>query len=137
MSYVQLTSEERYVIYHLKLYKLSLREIARRLGRHHSTISRELKRNGPIISTWVYWHQGAHEQALKRRKQARHYRRYTHAPLTVNSHCNRTTASFHEDLMRCPIVEAFARAMIQLFYYLRKCFFGYPPKVHPLREVSA
>lgn len=82
MSYVQLTSEERYVIYHLKLYKLSLREIARRLGRHHSTISRELKRNGPIISTWVYWHQGAHEQALKRRKQARHYRRYTHVPLT-------------------------------------------------------
>lgn len=47
MPYVQLTSEERYVIYHLKLFKLSLREIARRLGRHHSTISRELKRNGP------------------------------------------------------------------------------------------
>lgn len=82
MSYVQLTSEERYVIYHLKLYKLSLREIARRLGRHHSTISREIKRNGPIIPTWVYWHQGAHEQALKRRKQARHYRRHMHAPLT-------------------------------------------------------
>lgn len=81
MSYVQLTSEERYVIYHLKLYKLSLREIARRLGRHHTTISRELKRNGPIISTWVYWHQGAHEQALKRRKQPRHYRRHAHAPL--------------------------------------------------------
>lgn len=42
MSYVQLTSEERYVIYHLKLFKLSLREIARRLGRHHTTISREI-----------------------------------------------------------------------------------------------
>ena len=42
MSYVQLTSEERYVIYHLKLFKLSLREIGRRLGRHHSTISREI-----------------------------------------------------------------------------------------------
>ena len=49
MPYVQLTSEERYVIYHLKLYKLSQREIARRLGRHHSTISRELKRNGPAF----------------------------------------------------------------------------------------
>jgi len=36
MSYAQLTSEERYVIYHLKLFKLSLREIARRLGRHHT-----------------------------------------------------------------------------------------------------
>ena len=81
MSYVQLTSEERYVIYHLKLFKLTLREIARRLGRHHSTISREIKRNGPIISTWVYWHQGAHQQALARRKIPRHFRRYAHVPL--------------------------------------------------------
>jgi IS30 family transposase len=47
MPYVQLTAEERYVIYHLKLFKLSLREIGRRLNRNHSTISRELKRNGP------------------------------------------------------------------------------------------
>lgn len=81
MSYVQLTSEERYVIYHLKLYRLSLREIARRLGRHHTTISRELKRNGPIVPSWPYWHQGAHEQAMQRRKQPRHYRRHSHAPL--------------------------------------------------------
>lgn len=81
MSYVQLTSEERYVIYHLKLYRLSLREIGRRLGRSHATISRELKRNGPAFSTWVYWHQGAHSQAMQRRKQARHYRRHNHAPL--------------------------------------------------------
>jgi transposase, IS30 family len=81
MSDVQLGSEARYVIYHLKLYRLSLREIGRRLGRSHSTISRELKRNGPIISSWVYWHPGAHEQALQRRKQPRHYRRRAHAPL--------------------------------------------------------
>ena len=58
-----------------------MREIARRLGRHHSTISREIKRNGPIISTWVYWHQGAHQQALARRKIPRHFRRYAHVPL--------------------------------------------------------
>lgn len=81
MPYVQLTSEERYVIYHLKLFKLSLREIARRLGRHHSTISRELKRNGPVVPTWVYWYEGAHQQALHRRRQPRHYRRRCHAPL--------------------------------------------------------
>jgi len=81
MSYVQLTSEERYVIYHLKLYRLSLREIGRRLGRSHTTISRELKRNGPVFSTWKYWHQGAHQQAMQRRKLPRHYRRHGHEPL--------------------------------------------------------
>jgi IS30 family transposase len=81
MSYTQLTSEERYVIYHLRLYRFSLREIGRRLGRSHTTISRELKRNGPVISSWGYWHQGAHEQALQRRREPRHYRRHAHAPL--------------------------------------------------------
>lgn len=81
MSYVQLTSEERYVIYHLKLFKLSEREIARRLGRHHSTIGREIKRNGPGDPSGVYWHQDAHGRALERRKQPRHCRRRTHAPL--------------------------------------------------------
>lgn len=81
MSYVQLTAQERYVIYHLKLFKLSLREIGRRLNRSHATISRELRRNGPVISTWVYWHEGAHEKALKRRAQPRHFRRRSHVLL--------------------------------------------------------
>lgn len=81
MSYVQLTSQERYVIYHLKLYRLSLREIGRRLGRSHATISRELRRNGPVVASWVYWHEGAHQKALLRRTEPRHYRRRGHAPL--------------------------------------------------------
>ena len=75
MSYTQLTREERYVIAHLKMFKLSLREIARRLGRHHSTISREIKRNGPAITRWVYWYDDAHPRALERRTRARHHRR--------------------------------------------------------------
>jgi len=75
MSYTQLTGEERYVIAHLKMFKLSLREIARRLGRHHSTISREIKRNGPAITRWVYWYDDAHPRALERRTRARHHRR--------------------------------------------------------------
>ena len=75
MSYVQLTLEERYVIAHLKMFKLSLREIARRLGRHHSTISREIKRNGPAIAHWVYWYDVAHPRAMQRKTRARHHRR--------------------------------------------------------------
>jgi IS30 family transposase len=50
MSYSNLTSEERYVISHLVLYGLSLREIGRRLNRHHTTISREIKRNRPTYA---------------------------------------------------------------------------------------
>lgn len=75
MSYAQLTREERYVIAHLKVFKLSLREIARRLGRHHSTISREIKRNGPAFAHWVYWYDVAHPRALERKTRARHQRR--------------------------------------------------------------
>ncbi len=44
MSYSHLTLQERYVIYHLVLYGLSCREIGRRLNRHHTTITREVKR---------------------------------------------------------------------------------------------
>ena len=105
MSYVQLTSEERYVIYHLKLFKLTLREIARRLGRHHSTISREIKRNGPIIPTWVYWHQGAHQQAMARRKIARHFRRYSHGPL-VNYVERSVRADWSPDVIAASLKQA-------------------------------
>ena len=59
MPYKHLTSEERYVIYHLKLFKLSEREIGRRLNRSHTTIKREVKRNGPTYGG-VYWHEAAH-----------------------------------------------------------------------------
>jgi IS30 family transposase len=45
MFYTHLSSKERYVISHLVLYGLSLREISRRLQRHRAAISREIKRN--------------------------------------------------------------------------------------------
>ena len=75
MSYEQLTLEERFVIYHLRLVRLSVREIARRLNRHHSTISRELKRNGARYPGAVYWALSAQECAQQRRPRARHHRR--------------------------------------------------------------
>jgi len=81
MSYEQLTREERFVIYHLRGEQLSVREIARRLNRHHSTISRELKRNGTGCLGEVYWPMAAQECAQQRRQQARHHRRRANAAL--------------------------------------------------------
>lgn len=45
MKYHQLTSEERYALARLRQQHFSQAEIARILGRHPSTISRELRRN--------------------------------------------------------------------------------------------
>jgi len=56
MSYTHLTEKERYVISHLKVAGFSLREIARRLNRNHSTISRELKRANLRYPYAVYWY---------------------------------------------------------------------------------
>jgi IS30 family transposase len=45
MNYKQLSQNERYQIYSLKQAKLTMTQIALALGRHKSTISRELNRN--------------------------------------------------------------------------------------------
>jgi len=45
MAYHQITSDERYWISTLRMQGLNQSEIARALGRHRSTISREFKRN--------------------------------------------------------------------------------------------
>lgn len=83
MSYTHLTPHERYVISHLKVAKYSLREIARRLGRHHSTISREIKRNGPTYPGGVYWYYFIERYVEEKRHQARNYRRQHHGPLVA------------------------------------------------------
>jgi len=55
MPYTHLTENERYVISHLTSAGFSLREIARRINRHHTTVSRELKQNDDplLIGTFV------------------------------------------------------------------------------------
>lgn len=79
MSYTHLTEKDRYVIYHLVVFGLSLREIGRRLGRHHTTISREIKRNW---HGWGrYWHEAAHKVAEAKKHQARHHRKQSHKRL--------------------------------------------------------
>ena len=55
--------------------KTSLRAIARQLKRSPSTISREVRRNGPERPEWAYWHEAAHRQALHRREKPCHQRK--------------------------------------------------------------
>ena len=82
MSYTHFTEKERYVISHLVLAKVSYREIGRRLGRHHASISREINRNRPTYADdAVYWYYVTQPVAEKRRHKARSQRRQKHLPL--------------------------------------------------------
>jgi transposase, IS30 family len=78
MSYTHLTARDRYVISHLN-GMMSCREIARRLGRHHTTIIREIKRNKPPHST--YWYYFIERDVELKRHVARCFRRQSHVPL--------------------------------------------------------
>ncbi len=75
MSYRQLTLYERFAIYQLHAAQFGVREIARRQNRHHSTISRELRRNRSTSAEVRYDLTLAHERTMQRRQQARHHRR--------------------------------------------------------------
>lgn len=78
MKYTQLTSDERYTLARLKAQRFSQADIARILGRHPSTISRELRRNATT-------HDGAYraDKAIQythaRRGRSRRNRQFSHA----------------------------------------------------------
>ncbi len=73
MSYQHFSANERHTLMYLLQMRLSFREIGRRLGRHHTTISREAKRNGRRIGS--YWDEPAHRWAMERRQESRHARK--------------------------------------------------------------
>lgn len=75
MKYHQITEPERYTIAALRQEGLCAAAIARRLGRHRSTISREYARNG---SRWDngYRPSRAQEQANGRRSRSRRNQRF-------------------------------------------------------------
>jgi IS30 family transposase len=76
MPYHHFTTEERYIISHMSLEGFSLRKIGRRIGRHHTSISREIKRNRPTYADdAVYWYGPAEYYAKERRHKARHRKR--------------------------------------------------------------
>lgn len=74
-KYHQLTSEERYALRMLKRQGLSKAEIARALGRHRSTIGRELARNSRADTGYRPY--TADEMTRARRRRSRRNRRFT------------------------------------------------------------
>ena len=82
MRYHQLTSEERYALSTLRKQGLNQSQIARALGRHRSTISRELRRNARQKSTW-YRPINAQEMTNGRRRRSRPNWRFTESDLAL------------------------------------------------------
>lgn len=73
MSYTHISAQERSVIHHLLRLNYSHRQIGEELNRHHSTISREIKRNQVISG--LYFHEPAQQRAQMRSHRARHAKR--------------------------------------------------------------
>lgn len=72
MSYHQLTSEERYALWTLRRQGFSQAAIARALGRHRSTISREVRRNQK--QRWYRAKEADHRARARRRRSRRNRR---------------------------------------------------------------
>ena len=69
-SYTRLSQSEREQLFLFHHDHMSLREIAKRLGREHSTISRELRRQGDTQYSPVF----AHQRAVTRRGNPRKHK---------------------------------------------------------------
>lgn len=76
MTYCQLTEEERYTIAALRREGLNQAQIARRLQRHRSTISREVRRNAARLDG-AYRAQKAIERTNGRRSRSRRNSRFS------------------------------------------------------------
>src|SRR5688500_14446609 len=80
MIYQQLRAEERFLIAKMRSDRKSNPEIAVMLGRHRTTIWRELQRNR-APSGCGYGHQRAQERAVARRRRSRRNRQFERAEL--------------------------------------------------------
>ena len=76
MSYHQLTFAERYMLAALRRQGLNRAEIARLLGRHRSTVCRELRRNS-TRADGRYRASTAQERTNGRRSRSRRNLRFT------------------------------------------------------------
>ena len=80
MTYHQITSEERYILATLRTQGFNQSEIARQLGRHRSTICRELQRNSARLDG-RYRPSKAIERTAGRRSRSRRNQRFSRTDL--------------------------------------------------------
>ncbi len=71
MNYTQLTLEERYILGHHKSKETPISQIAKELGRHRTTIWREINRNRCHRTDGAYRPTKAHARAKSRRSRSR------------------------------------------------------------------
>lgn len=83
MRYKQLTSEDRYILSALKRQGLSIQEIADNMGRHRSTIYREIERNSCHHVDGAYRASKAERRARVRRSRSRRNDHYTHRDFDI------------------------------------------------------
>lgn len=81
-QYHQLTREERYLIALLRMQRRPVRQIAARLGRHVSTVYRELARNA-TTHDGNYRAEKAHRYAVARRRRCRRKPHYSAREIAV------------------------------------------------------
>lgn len=82
-KYIQMTSEERYILSLLKLQALSIARIAGIMGRHRSTLYRELKKNSCHRTDGAYRRSKANSRTTGRRRQSRRNKHYSHSDFEV------------------------------------------------------
>ena len=80
MSYTHLSARERMGLFYMHQSGYSLRAIGRRLGRSHTTLSRELKRNARV-SGMCYCDRAAQYYADQRKRLPRYQKCYQHETL--------------------------------------------------------
>ena len=86
MKYRQLTSQDRYILGALKKQGLSVAQIADHLGRHRSTIYREVARNSCWLKDGAYRPNKAGQRCRGRRSRSRRNLHYSDADFQVVRH---------------------------------------------------
>jgi len=80
-NYHQITEKERYIISHLRRQRFTPSQIARQIGRHRSSITREFKRN--CNRAGVYRPSKAQEKTNGRRSRSRKKLQYTNEQMEL------------------------------------------------------